>query len=65
MTDIQHDKYAHLMATVESLEDKIFELEKAEGDPQEIKRLQEELGEARVRLSRVSDGCGPSRSPGA
>ncbi len=65
MTDIQHEKYAHLMSTVEALEEKLYALEQAKGDPEEITRVMEALGEARVHLSRVSDGCGPSRSPGA
>ena len=65
MTDIQHEKYARLIDQVESLEEQLDALEQANGDVEEIKRLQEALGEARVRLTRVSDGCGPSRSPGA
>ncbi len=65
MTDIQHEKYAALISRVETLEDELDALEQAAGDPDQIKALQEQLGEARVRLSRVSDGCGPSRSPGA
>ncbi len=65
MTDIQHEKYAALINKVETLEDALYALEQAKGDPDEITALQEQLGEARVHLSRVSDGCGPSRSPGA
>ena len=65
MTDIQHEKYAALISRVETLEDELDALEQAQGDPDQIQALQEQLGEARVRLSRVSDGCGPSRSPGA
>ncbi len=63
MTDIQHEKYARLMAAVEELEEKVDELEKNDADPETLKKALEELGEARTKLTRVSDGCGPTRSP--
>ncbi len=65
MTDVQHEKYARLMADVAALEDQVVALETSGDNPEELKRLMEALGEARVRLSRLSDGCGPSRAPGA
>ncbi len=65
MKDIQHEKYAHLMMEVEELEEKVDELEKAGDKPGDLKAALEELAEARGKLTRVSDGCGPSRAPGA
>lgn len=65
VTDVQHEKYARLMAEVEALEDQVVALETSGNNPDELKRLMAALGEARVRLSRLSAGCGPSRAPGA
>jgi len=36
MTDIQHEKYAALINKVETLEDALYALEQAKGDPDEI-----------------------------
>jgi hypothetical protein len=65
MTDVQHEKFAKLMCEIETLEDQAIELEASGTNSEKLKTLLEELGEARKKLARLSDGCGPGRSPGA
>jgi hypothetical protein len=36
MTDIQHEKYAHLISTVEDLEEKVYAMEQAKAVPETI-----------------------------
>ena len=65
MTDVQHEKFARLMREVEELEEQVGKKEAAGVDPAKYQALLEELGEARKKLARLSDGCGPGRTPGA
>jgi hypothetical protein len=62
MTDVQHEKFARLMREVETLEEQAMELETSGTNPAHLKLLLEKLAEARSKLTRVSDGCGPGRS---
>lgn len=62
MTDIQHEKFARLMREVEELEEQVMKLEAAGADLAKLKSVMEELAEARRKLTRLSDGCGPGRS---
>lgn len=62
MTDVQHEKFARLMREVEELEEQVIGLEASGTDSGKLKLLSEELGEARRKLTRLSDGCGPGRS---
>lgn len=65
MTDVQHEKFAKLMGEIETLEAKVDKLETSGVDPAKFKTLLEELAEARKKLARLSDGCGPGKTPGA
>ena len=62
MTNVQHEKFARLMREVEELEDKVAAMEASGVEPARFQKLLEELGEARKKLARLSDGCGPGRS---
>ncbi|MFA6173099.1 MAG: hypothetical protein WC701_05380 [Kiritimatiellales bacterium] len=62
MTDVQHEKFARLMREIEELEDKVATMESSGVEPAKFKKLLEELAEARKKLARLSDGCGPGRS---
>jgi hypothetical protein len=62
MTDVQHEKFARLMREVEELEGQVMELEAAGADLAKLKLVMEELAEARRKLTRLSDGCGPGRA---
>jgi hypothetical protein len=62
MTDVQHEKFARLMREVEELEEQVMKLEAAGADLAKLKLVMEELAEARRKLTRLSDGCGPGRS---
>ena len=65
MKDIQREKFARAMREVEELEDKVAQMEAAGITSGKFQILLEELAEARKKLTRLSDGCGPGRTPGA
>lgn len=68
MIDVNHEKYARLMAEIENLEDELAVYEQRDGvsseivDEEELKDdlriLKEKLAEKRNELKRLSDGCG-------
>ena len=58
MTDVNREKYAHLMGEIEEFEENIEKLQAASADKEKIISLQEELSEKRNELARMSDGCG-------
>jgi len=62
MKDIQREKFARAMREVEELEDKVDQMESAGITSGKFQTLLEELAEARKKLTRLSDGCGPGRS---
>lgn len=74
MSDPQKETYLRLMGEVQSLEERVEDLEKdlavmaESGNPrdveiqrEELRTLRERLAEARRELARVSDGCGHAR----
>ncbi len=70
MTDVARQKFAALMAEIESLEDALDDLQRrCENAPQEsvepIRRqlvdVQRHLAEKKTELQRISDGCGKPR----
>ncbi len=65
MTDVQREKFARVMREVDELEEQVSELETAGADLAKLKLVMEELAEARKKLTRLSDGCGPGKTPGA
>jgi hypothetical protein len=65
MTNVQHEKFAKLMGEIELMEEQVLKLEASGVNPEKFQKLLEDLGEARKKLSRLSDGCGPGRTPGA
>ncbi len=58
MTDVSREKYSHLMAEIEILENKIELLGKESVSQEELNVLNEELATKRNELARLSDGCG-------
>lgn len=62
MKDVQHEKFAQMMAEVEAIEDEIAALAKDGSMDERIKELRGKLAEARNRLTQVSDGCGTGHS---
>lgn len=75
MTDVAREKYAHLMAQIEELEERVSDLERegavAAESPDardvqvvadELHDLREELAARRNELQRISDGCGTPRA---
>jgi len=59
MTDVAREKYARLMAEIETLEDCIIELEgETPPDPSQLDAAKAELAKKKSELTRISDGCG-------
>ena len=59
MKDLNREKYSHLMAEIEKLEDCISELESEKPvDKAQLEKAKTELAEKRSELARISDGCG-------
>jgi hypothetical protein len=52
------------MGEINALEAQVTELEASGTDPEKLKALLENLGEARNQLSNLSNGCGHVRKPG-
>jgi hypothetical protein len=65
MSDIQREKFARVMREVDELEEQVDKMDASGVDPAKYKTLLEELAEARKKLTRLSDGCGPGKTPGA
>ena len=60
MTNVSHEKFSHLMAEIEDLEEQVEALQ-TDADSVQIealRSLQEKLAEKRNELARISDGCG-------
>jgi hypothetical protein len=65
MSDVQREKFDRVMREVNELEEQVDKLEVSGVDPATYKTVLEDLAEARKKLTRLSDGCGPGRTPGA
>ncbi len=70
MTDVARQKFAALMAEVESLEDTVSDVlarcqnapaDQAESLQKQLLDAQRQLAEKRTELQRISDGCGKPR----
>lgn len=62
--DVAREKFQHLIALVEELEDQIAALEAQPAAParnEQLLKKQEELANARRELQVASDGCGRPR----
>jgi hypothetical protein len=57
-TDVVREKYLHLMAEIEDLEENIEKLEKKAVAGNNLEKLKEELAARKSELARISDGCG-------
>lgn len=59
MKDLNREKYSHLMAEIEQLEDCISELENEKPvNKEQMEKAKAKLAEKRNELARISDGCG-------
>jgi len=59
MKDIAREKYVHLMALIDRLENLIDEMENTENpDPAALASFKQQLADTRNELARISDGCG-------